>query len=139
MSAWRTAQTLELVERAALGQTNGHAGGAPPKNGGVAVVCATLDEVRDLAERAPDIAHSVRAVLAPYIPSGLVALLSAAGVAALRFDETAAKALKGHKSIALPAPSQWAERDVTTVQVGTAKLPVTWLAEGHERAWATGG
>jgi aconitate hydratase len=132
-SAWRTAQTLELVESAALS-------GRPSGNGhaDVAVLCATLDEVRDLAERAPEIAHAVRAVLAPYIPSSLVALLSAAGVAALRVDAAAAKSLKGNKSIALPAPSQWAEHDATTVQVGTARLPITWLAQGPERAWATG-
>jgi aconitate hydratase len=132
-SAWRTAQTLELVDRAALEKAtsrNGHTE--------MAVVCTTLDEVRELAEHAPEIAHTVRAVLAPYIPSSLVALLSAAGVAALRFDAATAKSLKGHKSIALPPPSQWAERDATTVQVGTAKLPITWLAQGPERAWAMG-
>jgi aconitate hydratase len=130
---WRTAQTLELVKSAALASEASRNGQTD-----VAVVCATLDEVRDLAERAPEIAGSVRAVLAPYIPSGLVALLSAAGVVALRFDAAAAKALKAQKSIALPAPSQWAERDATSVQVGTAKLAVTWLAQGPERAWATG-
>ncbi len=130
---WRTAQTLELVEVAALDEAshkNGHAG--------VAVVCATLDEVRDLAERATEINHTVRAVLAPYIPSPLVALFSAAGVVALRFDAAAARSLKAHKSIALQAPTQWAERDATTVQVGTTKLPITWLAQGPERAWAMG-
>ena len=134
-SAWRTAQTLELVESSALASrtaSNGHGEVA------VAVICATLDEVRDIAERAPAIAHSVRAVLAPFIPSTLVALLSAAGVAALRFDAAAGKSLKGHKSIALPAPSQWPERDATPVQVGTSKLAITWLAQGPERAWATG-
>jgi aconitate hydratase len=104
----------------------------------VAVVCSSLDEVRDVAERAPEIARSVRAVLAPYIPSALVALLSAAGIAALRLDAAHAKSLKGQRSIALPAPSQWAEHGATPVQVGAAKLPMTWLAQAHERAWATG-
>jgi aconitate hydratase len=77
-------------------------------------------------------------VLAPYIPSALVALLSAAGVAAIRIDASVAKRLKGQKSIALPAPSQWAERKATAVNVGAAQLPFTWLALGAERAWATG-
>ena len=80
---------------------------------------ATLDEVRDLAARAPEIAHSVRAVLAPFIPSALVSLLSAAGIAALRIDAAAAKKLEGQKTIALPAPSQWAEREATSVAVGS--------------------
>jgi aconitate hydratase len=134
-AAWRAAQTLELVEMADLpgglsASTNG--------SGVVAVVCSTLDEVRDLAVRAPELSSAVRAVLAPYIPSGLVALLSAAGIAAIRLDAAAAKRLKGQKTIALPAPAQWAERQPTTVSAGAAQLPLTWLAMGAERAWATG-
>jgi aconitate hydratase len=133
--AWKAAQTLELVEGVALE--------APPReaNGrhAIAVLCATLDEVRDVTARAPDIAHAVRAVLAPYIPSGLVTLLSASGIAAIRVDAATAKKLEGQKTIALPAPSQWAEREATSVTVGAAKVPLTWLALGAERAWATGG
>jgi aconitate hydratase len=66
-------------------------------------------------------------------------LLSAAGIAAIRVDAAAAKGLKGQRTIALPAPSQWAERDATPIAVGPTKLPLTWLALGAERAWATGG
>ncbi len=133
--AWRAAQTLDLVDCADLGALL-----APPTHGRgpIAVVCSTLDEVRDLAARAFDVSHAVRAVLAPYIPSGLVALLSAAGIAAIRLDSAGAKRLKGLKTIALPAPAQWAERQATTVSVGAAQLPLTWLALGAERAWATG-
>jgi aconitate hydratase len=133
--AWQAAQTLELVEGPAFVESI-----RASQNGRstLAVVCSTLDEVRDLATRAPEVAHSVRAVLAPYIPSALVALLSAAGIAAIRLENGGAKALKGQKTIALPAPAQWAERRATTVSVGTAKLPLTWLALGAERAWATG-
>jgi aconitate hydratase len=138
-TAWRAAQTLELVDGTALSEPasqsrNGNGGLAV----GLAVVCGTLDEVRDLAARAPDVAHTVRAVLAPYIPSSLVALLSAAGIAAIRLDTDAAQGLKGQKTIALPAPGQWSERQATNVSVGAAKLPLTWLALGAERAWATG-
>jgi aconitate hydratase len=132
--AWNAALTLEIVGGAALDERLGTSDRA-----GLAVVCATLDEVRGVAARAPQVAHAVRALLATYIPSSLVALLSAAGIAALRVDAPAAKKLEGLKSIALPAPSQWAERDATTVTAGGAKLPVTWLALGAERAWATGG
>ena len=134
-SPWRAAQTLEIVEGVAWAGSM-----ASRMNGGgaVAVVCTSLDEVRDLAERAPEIAHAVRAVLAPYIPGALVGLLSAAGVAAIRVDAATAKRLKGQKTIALPAPGQWAERQATTVRIGAAELPLTWLALGAERAWATG-
>ncbi len=136
--AWKTAQTLALVERAALAQP--HASGQAVTNGhaGMAVVCASLDEVRDLALRAPDIADSVRAVLAAYIPGSLVALLSAVGIAALRVDASAVRALRGQATIVLPPPSHWPERQATTVVAGSAKVPVTWLALGDERAWATG-
>lgn len=132
--AWKAAQTLDLVDVASLDEhlgTNGRTA--------LAAVCPSLEGVRGVAARAPQIAHAVRAVIAPYIPSGLVALLSAAGIAALRVDAATAKKLEGQKSIALPAPSQWAERDVTTVTAGATKLPVTWLALGAERTWATSG
>jgi aconitate hydratase len=132
---WRAAQTLELVEGATFADIGASSGNG---TGGVAVMCATLDEVRDLATRAAEVSGAVRAVLASYIPSSLVALLSAAGIAALRIDAAAAKSLKGEKTIALPPPAQWPERQATTVSVGAAKLPLTWLALGAERAWATG-
>jgi aconitate hydratase len=146
---WRAAQTLVLVEGAALAESEAaplalRTPGAPASdasNGGsrVAVLCATLDEVRDLASRAFEIAPNVGAVLASYIPSSLVALLSAAGIAAIRLDAAAAKGLKGQRTIALPAPSQWPERAAATIAVGPTRLPLTWLARGAERAWATGG
>jgi aconitate hydratase len=136
--AWKAAQTLDLVDGASFAETARDpvaANGRP----GVAVVCATLDEVRDLSSRADEIAPAVRAVLAPYIPSGLVALFSAVGIAAIRLDSSAVKGLRGQRTIALPGPSVWLERQAITVTVGTSKLPLTWLALGAERAWATGG
>jgi aconitate hydratase len=158
---WKTAQTLELVGRSGVVpadpsepdsalRTESHIDGLtdgnpqserePSSRGpGLAVVCGTLDEVRDLASRAQEIAHSVRAVLAPYIPGSLVALLSAVGIAALRVDASALSALVGQKTIVLPPPAQWPERQATTVAAGSAKVPVTWLALADERAWATGG
>jgi aconitate hydratase len=132
---WRAAQTLELVDRASFADSTAESVNG---SGGVAIVCTTLDEVRDLATRAPEVAHAVRAVLAPYIPGALVSLLSAAGIVAIRLDPAAAKGLKGQKTIALPPPGQWAERQATAVSVGGSKLPLTWLAMGTERAWATG-
>ncbi len=146
--AWKSAQTLELVDCAGFAEALRRAPfGVGPSvpvagvagRGAFAVVCSTLDEVRDLAARSEDIARSVRAVLAPYIPSALVALLSAAGIAAIRLDADQAKLLIGEIAIALPAPSQWPERRVTMVTAGASALSVTWLALGAERAWVTGG
>jgi len=138
--AWRAAQTLELVDGASAADVATIVPGEATTNGqsGIAVVCDTLDEVRDLSARALEISHRVRAVLAPYIPSPLVGLLSAAGIAALRLETSDARGLKGQRTIALPPPSQWPERKAAAVTVGMQVVPLTWLALGAERAWATG-
>jgi aconitate hydratase len=106
-------------------------------------VCATLDDVRAIAARAPELAGSVRAVVAPFIPSGVVALLSGVGIAAIELDEKTSaedlKRLRAQKTLALPAPAQWAEGQATTLTVGGGKVPVSWRAKGVERAWAGAG
>ncbi|MFO0739328.1 MAG: aconitase family protein [Labilithrix sp.] len=111
----------------------------PASTDGVAVVCATLDEVREVTSRAQELAPNVRAIVAPFIPSGSVAVFSGLGIAALKIDAAAAKSLKGQRSIALPEPSKWSEKGPTTVTLGSQKVPLTWLALGSERAWASAG
>ena len=140
--AWKSAVTLELVDAAsfAAAPSNGKGAplpGSPPRN--LAVLCASLDEVRQLAARVAEVGPTVRAVLAAYIPSGTVALLSAAGIAAIRADAAAIKALKGQRSLALPAPSQWSDTQPTTVGGAGAKITLTWLALGTERVWVARG
>ena len=141
---WKAVQTLELVDATAYLGAGGN--GKAITASAVAVLCATLDEVRTAAARAVSgragDKPSVRAVLAPFIPSGIVALLSGVGVAAIEVDLGAANALdvgKGGKSIALPAPANWGVRESTTVTVGSAKVPLKWLALGAERTWASAG
>jgi aconitate hydratase len=142
---WRGAQTLEVVEGGAFASSRGLAVPGPshavPSNGkaGLAVVCTSLDEVRDLAMRAAELASTVRAVIAPFIPSGMVALFSGAGIAAIEADAAAAKGLKGQKTIVLPAPAQWAEGQTTPIALGAAKVALRWLALGTERAWTSAG
>jgi aconitate hydratase len=145
---WKTAQTLHLVQRGQLSQLSGLSparsdspGGDVSQNdpAGVAVVCSTLDEVRDLSGVASDVSGYVRAVLAPYIPSSLVGLFSAEGIAAIRMDEGNATDLKNEHTIAFPAPSDWPEWQSTPVSAGAVRLGLTWLARGAERAWATAG
>ncbi len=131
VAAWKAAQTLEVVDCGALAS----ASGAGRTN--LAVVCSTLDEVRDLAARGAEIAGSVRAVLAPFIPAGLVALLSGAGIAALQLESSSMKGLREEKLLSLPAPARWAaDRTATVVTVGKAKVSITWLASAVERGWA---
>jgi aconitate hydratase len=122
----------EIIEAAALTTLNGHANGRI-----FAVVCTTLEEVRQLAVRAPDLAESVRAVLASFIPSGLVALFSGLGIAAIQLDLASATALKG-TTISLPAPLEWSDKHMS-VQLGASKVPMRWLALGAERQWASAG
>lgn len=109
------------------------------KTEGTAVVCQTLDEVREVVARANELAPTVRAVIAAFIPSAGVALLAGLGIAALKVDAAAVKGLKGIRSIALPEPAKWSEKGPTTVAAGSQKVPLTWLAMGSERAWAGAG
>lgn len=129
---WKAAQTLEVVEGPS------HVGSAKA-GAGLAVVCTTLEEIRELATRAVELAPSVRAVVAPFIPSGSVSLFSGLGIAALRADAQGQKGLKGQRTLALPPPGQWADKEPTTLTVGGHKVPLTWLAIGAERTWATVG
>jgi aconitate hydratase len=132
---WRGAQTLEVVEVAAFTSRAEGPNGKPP----VAVLCTTLDEVRQLAARAADVAHTVRAVIAPFIPSGTVALFSGLGIVAIEADAAAAKGLSAQKTVSLPAPAQWAEKQSTSVALGSSKIALRWLALGAERAWTSAG
>jgi aconitate hydratase len=131
---WKGGQTLDLVE----GPMH-LANGSGTSGNGVVVVCTTLDEVRELTTRAAEIAPTVRAIVAPFIPSSSVSLFSGLGIAALRVDAAAAKGLKGQRTIALPEPGKWPEKGPTVVTFGTQKVPLTWLALGAERAWASAG
>jgi aconitate hydratase len=130
---WKGGQALDVVEGTAQ-LTNGKAG--------LVVVCSTLDEVRELAARASEIAANVRAIVAPFIPSSSVALFSGLGIAALRVDAAGAvplKGLKGQHTLLLPEPQKWSEKGPTVVTFGTQKVSLTWLALGSERAWASAG
>jgi aconitate hydratase len=133
---WKGTQTLDVVEGPSH-LVNGK--GTTPGQNALAVVCSTLDEVREVAARAVELSPNVRAVLATFIPSGQVSLFSGVGIAALRFDAAGAKGLKGQRTIALPAPSGWSEKEPTVVSLGSQKVPLTWLALGPERGWVSAG
>ncbi len=133
---WKGVQTLDVVEGPAQ-LVNGSA--AMTNGNPLAVVCHTLDEVREVAARAVELAPHVRAVLAPFIPSGAVSLFSGVGIAALRFDAAGGKGLKGQRTVALPPPAQWAENEPTVVAFGSQKVSLTWLALGPERHWVSAG
>lgn len=151
---WKSGQTLDVVDGPGhLPGVNGKGAAAPSPNG-LAVVCTTLEEVRELAARAVDIAPSVRAILAPFIPSGAVSLFSGLGIVALGLDVASAKGLRGQRTLMLPAPGQWSDSEPTVLSTtgpleaagpraatstGSQKVSVTWLALGPERAWTSAG
>lgn len=127
-------QTLDVLDGNAVPALTGDAA--------YAVVCTTLDEVRELTQRATELGTHVRAVLAPFIPSSDVALFSGLGIAAIKIDAAGAasvRAVKGPRALALPEPGKWAEKGPTQVAFGSQKLALTWLALGSERTWATVG
>jgi aconitate hydratase len=102
----------------------------------VALILSTLDEVRAAVSHPGDLA-SVRLVLAPFMPSTAVTALASEGIAAFTVDAGALKAIKGQKSVALPAPAQWG--DTVSASFGKAKIDMAWAATGVERAWTHAG
>jgi aconitate hydratase len=130
---WSGGQAVELVDGATFVVDSVAASG----RSNLAVLCSSLDQVRHLALHASELSGHVQAVLAPFIPSGLVALLSGSGIAALQLDAAGLKGLRDEKSLLLPASARWAvETTATVVPAGKSKIPLTWLASSVERAWA---
>ncbi len=152
--AWKAAITLDVHERfpagggatklSATGRARAATGVAVPASppsateasAGVALVLSTLDEVRSAVQHATEL-PSLRAVLAPFIPSSAVATLASEGIAAFSIDAAGMEALKGQKSLALPAPAQWG--DTVAATAGKSKIDLRWLAIGAERGWTHAG
>jgi aconitate hydratase len=130
-TSWRGALTLEVL----TGLPNGHHAGADRP--GLALVLSTLDEVRAAAETAGDSGSLVRAVVAPFMPSGAVAAFASEGIAAFAVEAPQLDQLKAHKSLALPAPAQWGE--TVLASFGDEQVEVAWLATGAERTWTHAG
>lgn len=128
---WKGALVLDVVA-------------APPRPGdkpsadsaGFALVLANLEEVRAGADPYID-TPSVRAVIAPFIPSGWAAALASEGVAVLAADDKAVAALRASKTVALPAPST--STDQVNVTLASGKLTLRWLAKGAERGFTVSG
>jgi aconitate hydratase len=125
---WKVGGAVDLVE--------GLPAGGLPANGAI-VLASTLLEVRGIAARASELGGSLRGVIATYMPSGIASLLAGLGLVAFTTDDAGAAALKGQKSITLPAPSQWGEPVVITLAKG--KVTLTWTAIAAERTWVTTG
>jgi aconitate hydratase len=128
-TSWATGANLELVE--------GLPADGTPK-GDCAFLLSTLDEVRQLASRVPT-ERSIRAVIAPFIPSGLVPILAGAGILALGADAAVLRSLKGQKTLAISPLNGVTDGAITATTLSKAKVTFSWLAVGVERSWTLSG
>jgi aconitate hydratase len=104
-----------------------------------ALVLESLDDVRWLVRKAADVNGTVRAVIAPHIPSGSVQVLAGLGIVALSAAPEALAAVKAQASLSLPAPGDWDGKQNVTVSTDAGAVEVVWLAVGAERDWTTTG
>lgn len=132
--AWKAPALLDVVE--GLPRAGKMPAPSAADVAGIALVLTTLDEVRAAAERVSDLG-TVRAVFAPFVPSNAVSALAGEGIAAFAIDAAGLEAIKGQKSVSLPAPAQWA--DTVSATFGKAKIEAAWLAIGAERGWTHAG
>jgi homoaconitase/3-isopropylmalate dehydratase large subunit len=99
-----------------------------------ALALGTLDEVRAAAVLATTDGR-LRAVIAPFIPSGLVAVFAGAGILALSAEATTLRALKGQSTLVVPPIAAGTDAGQIPVTVGKSRTVLTWLALGAERTW----
>jgi len=127
--AWKGALVLDLFEGVPRAP-------AASQNSGIALVLRSLDEVRAVVERTIDLT-SLRAVVAPFVPSTAVAALASEGIATFEVPESSLEAIKNNKNLSLPEPTAWGDK--VQAIVGEQKIEMTWLATGSERAWTHAG
>jgi aconitate hydratase len=128
--SWSGGANLELVEGVPLPS-------AWPSSD-CALLLSTLDEVRQIAALATG-EGPLKAVIAPFVPSGLVAILAGAGVLALGAEPAVLKSLKGQKTISVSPVTAATDGSVTVTTQSKAKVNLSWLAVGIERSWTFSG
>lgn len=125
--AWTGSVTLSLVKERRI-----------PERPSM-LVLDSLDDVRWTADRAAEMAKTVRAVVAPYIPSGTVPMFAGLGIVALTGDGAALKTLARTEQVVFPEPSSWGTGKTLRVTADGESLDLEWLAIGAERRWTTSG
>lgn len=103
-----------------------------------ALLLGSLEDVRWAARHAARIAPFVRAIVAPFVPSGLVALFAGLGILSLSADENAIEQLRGQPEVALPSAEQW-QGAAVIAQVGDRSISLQLLPIGIEREWTATG
>jgi len=125
--AWAGEVTLELVSELKVPERPS------------ALLLSSLDHVRWAADRAPALAPNLRAVIAPYIPSGTVPIFAGLGIVALTGDSDALQVLARTPTLALPDPASWNGHGAISVSAGGETAALRWVAVGAERRWTTAG
>jgi len=103
------------------------------------LVLDSLDDVRWFARRAPELNDSVRAIVAPYIPSGIVPMLAGLGILALVCDAGEIAKLRGEATLALPAPAAFSAEGQFALSTSAGPVTLKWVALGSERDWTSAG
>ena len=78
-------------------------------------------------------------VIAPFIPTSLVPLLSGLGILALRVELETLKKLKLQTSLLIPEPDSWNGKATISAQAGGQSIDLSLLPVGVERDWARTG
>jgi aconitate hydratase len=125
-AAWANGTTLELVsKRAELSVPS-------------AMFFDRVEDVEWVVRRAAALSPHLRAVIAPYIPSGTVPILAGLGILALAADAEAIERLRGAGSLGLPGPDTWNGEGILA-SLGGSQVSLRWLAVGPERDWTAAG
>jgi aconitate hydratase len=125
--AWSGGATLELIADLRVPERPS------------ALLLSTLDDVRWAADRAPSLVPNLRAVIAPYIPSGTVPVFAGLGILALTGDGEALRLLAKTPTVDLPDPSALNGTEPISVGSGGERTDLRWAAVGAERSWTTAG
>jgi aconitate hydratase len=128
---WKAAVTLDVLEHVPRVGAKPAAGANPQ-----ALLLSTLDEVRSAVENGCETSN-VRAVIAVFLPSTAIAALASEGIGAFRISQADLDAVKGQKTLSLPAPTAWT--DTVSATFGEKKVDLVWAAIGAERAWTHNG
>jgi len=103
------------------------------------LVLDSLDDVRWFARRAPELNDTVRALIAPFIPSGIVPMLAGLGILALVCEASELAKLRAEATLALPAPGGLGTQSEVTLSTAGGAVVLKWVALGSEREWTVAG